>query len=81
MSASNPLQQTVCVWGMGGSPGSVGTYLLKNSAFAGLCGHVPHRNNFTLVKFKGHVKFDRYTLTLCFFTSIFHRGLRNDFLF
>ena len=52
MSASNPLQQTVCVWGMGGSPGSVGTYLLKNSAFAGLCGHAPHRNNFTLVKFK-----------------------------
>ena len=34
------------------SPGSASPCLLKNSAFAGLCGHAPHRNNFTLVKFK-----------------------------
>ena len=48
-------------------PDSASPGLFKNSAFTGLCGHAPYRNNFTLVKFKGHVKFDHYTLTLSFF--------------
>jgi hypothetical protein len=48
-------------------PDSASPGLFKNSAFTGLCGHAPYRNNFTLVKFKGHVKFDHYTLTLGFF--------------